>query len=115
MLTHNLTLYDVRHALSLVFLLLFLPHSSALYVVRGSNCTAQCTTSPTGRTTNSTDVSCFDDYYNSTGTAISFENCLSCELESQAFEEENGQTDLGWAFCKHTRVFRNDPPERKLN
>ena len=100
MLIQNLMFYSSKYAVSLIFLSFAVLRSSALYVVDGSNCTATCRTSPTGLSTNSSDVSCLDTDYNTTYTGVFFEGCVSCELESLAFEHGTGQTDLGWALCK---------------
>ena len=100
MLIHNRIFSCSKHSLPLLFLSLIISYSSALYVVDGSNCTAACTNSRTGYITNSSGVSCLDKDYNSTETGVSFQRCVSCELGSQAFNQQNGQTDLGWALCE---------------
>ena len=86
-----------------VFLLLLLCTSTpsvALYVAEGSNCTSACASSLTGYTTDKSDVTCYDGNYNSTSTGVLFQDCVSCELQSQSADSRTGQTDLGWAFCK---------------
>lgn len=80
-------------------LLWTVPQAQALYVADGSNCTAACRGEASGLTTTSADISCYDRDYNSTAAGVAFEHCVSCELGSHAFNEDSGQTDLGWAFC----------------
>lgn len=82
-----------------LFLNLILPVLS-LHVVLGSNCTAVCTDDFFNSTTTVTEVTCHDDDYSTTALGQRFEDCISCELQSQTFDHGTNQTDLGWALCK---------------
>ena len=89
------------HAVSLLFCYsLYVTKATSLYVVEQSQCAAQCTSASTVRTTNASDISCFDQNYNTTGTGVTFKNCVSCELASDAYDPQTGQEDVGWALCE---------------
>lgn len=104
MLIHNFKLYDSRHAVPFLLLSLIVSQTTALFVVPGSSCTLECTGDHTGRETEPSDVSCFDTLYNSTATGTGFQECVSCELQSKAFEQSTGQTDIGWALCRDLSI-----------
>lgn len=87
-------------ALPVLTTLLSLPQTWALQVVAGSNCTTACLSTATTYGTNGSDITCHDNDYNSTVFGGAFKECVSCELESQTFDNQTSQTDLGWAFCK---------------
>ena len=93
---------DTLHQLTLLFFLLSfaISHSSALFVVGGSNCTSACFSPLTFYNTNGSDVSCRDTDYNSTSVGVEFQQCVSCEIQSQAIPLTGEQSDLGWALCK---------------
>ena len=100
MLVQRIIQFCSNYAVSLLFLIIFLGQSAALYVVEKSECAAQCTSASSGRTTNASDASCYDENYDSTPTGVTFRNCVSCELESDAYDPQSGQEDVGWALCK---------------
>lgn len=80
--------------------LLFSSESLGLHVVPGSNCTAVCSSNVTSSNTAVGEIVCNDGDYNNTNVGKSFQSCISCELESQTFDHQSKQTDLGWALCK---------------
>lgn len=90
-----------RARLSSVFIFFGLVTSNvaALQFVRGSNCTALCAEGDTAPATQGRDIVCNDSDYNNTATGSAFQACVSCELKSQALDQETGQTDVGWALC----------------
>ena len=93
---------DTLHQLTFLFFLLSfaISHSSALFVVGGSNCTSACFSPLTFYNTNGSDISCHDTDYNSTSVGVEFQECVSCEIQSQAIPLTGEQSDLGWALCK---------------
>lgn len=93
-----------QYALSLGLITLSLPNALALQVVSGSNCTNSCLSTITSYTTNGSDITCHDTDYNSSVPGGAFQECVSCEVRSEAFDGQTRQTDLGWAFCKLTVV-----------
>ena len=94
----NDTLYQLTLALLLVSFAI--PHTRALLVVGGSNCTSACFSPLTVYNTNGSDVACHDTDYNSTSVGVDFQACVSCEIQSQAVPLTGEQSDLGWALCK---------------
>ena len=87
-----------------ITLLLVIPLAAlqvvGLEVIPGSNCTNSCLSTITGYTTNGSDITCHDSDYNKSVSGGAFQDCVSCELQSEIFNRQTGQTDLGWAFCK---------------
>ena len=77
-----------------------LPSVLTLQVVPGSNCTTQCLSSVSAYTTNGSDIACNDLDYNNTVYGGTFQRCISCEIQSETFNRQTGQTDVGWALCK---------------
>lgn len=73
----------------------------ALQVVPGSNCTAACTEPFTRTQTTGSDITCYDQNYNTTVAGNAFRDCVTCELESITFDHRTNQTDLGWALCSY--------------
>ena len=69
-------------------------------MVQGSNCTSLCLSSLTAYSTNGSDVACHDSDYNTTVSGGTFQECVSCELQSQAVDSQPFQSNLGWAFCE---------------
>ncbi len=92
-----------RYAGSLLLPLLVLPNVLALQVVPGSNCSTSCLSRITGYTTNGSDITCHDSDYNRTVFGSAFQECVTCEMQSETFNRQTGQTDLGWALCKVTQ------------
>ena len=88
-----------------VILLLWLRVASfspvtALHVVPGSNCTGVCSQGLDAANTATSDVTCYDEDYNSTDVGRQFRDCVSCEMQSRTFDHQSTQTDLGWALCR---------------
>lgn len=77
----------------------------SLHVVPGSSCTALCSGQVISSNTTIQEITCHDKDYNSTDVGQKFKDCISCELQSETFDQ-SGQTDLGWAFCKSGRMTR---------
>ena len=74
----------------------------ALHVVPGSNCTALCldqTASSNATVLTVNELVCHDKEYDSTDVGKRFEECVACEIQSETFDHETGQTDVGWALC----------------
>ena len=88
------------YILCVVFAKHFISSANALEVVAGSNCTSHCLSSLTAYSTNGSDVACHDSDYNTTVSGGTFQECVSCELESQAIDSQPDQSNLGWAFCE---------------
>ena len=100
-------LCGLTRACPLIVLLLFLNNivvTSAYYVVANSNCTSFCKGGTLEPTASSNNASCTDLEYNVTYTGVTFRQCVSCELNSDAVDPQTGQTNLGWAFCKYTAI-----------
>jgi len=97
-----------QYPLSLLLVTLGLPNALALQVVSGSNCTSSCLSTITSYTTNGSDITCHDTDYNSSVPGGAFQQCVSCEFQSEAFNGQTGQTDLGLAFCKLNRAINRD-------
>ena len=89
-----------RSAILLLIPSLIVPSVLALYVVPGSNCTSACLSTSTAYNTNGSDIVCNDRDYNSTAVGKAFEDCVSCEIQSPAFNSYTVQTDIGWGLCK---------------
>ena len=84
----------------LLLISLAIPQVIGLEVIPGSNCTNSCLSTVTGYTTNASDINCHDSDYNKSVSGGAFQECVSCELQSETFNRQTGQTDLGWALCK---------------
>lgn len=103
------TILQNQYALTLLLITLGLPNALALQVVSGSNCTDSCLSTLTTYTTNGSDITCRDTDYNSSVPGGAFRECVSCEIQSEAFNRKTGQTNLGWAFCESTcQVYLGD-------
>ena len=77
----------------------------ALQVTPGSECEALCldganSTLSDSKTsnTNSSDITCIDDDFFSTGKGIKFRNCVTCLQRSKATWED--ESDVFWFLCK---------------
>lgn len=68
----------------------------ALRTTSGSPCANVC-----GTTTNTTadEVSCLDQAYNQSSTGKNFEKCVSCQLDSEFYDANTGQSDVNWGLC----------------
>ena len=88
--------------LYIVLISFYLPATTGLYVVSGSNCTSACYSNSTGSgyTTRAQDVRCYDSDYSTSAAGIGFQDCVACEFEIPTFEHATTQTDIGWALCK---------------
>ena len=89
-----------RYIRPILLIPLALPSVLTLQVVPGSNCTTQCLSSITAYNTNGSDIACNDLDYNNTVYGGTFQRCVSCEIQSETFNRQTGQTDVGWALCK---------------
>lgn len=69
--------------------------SDAILVTQGSACDVQCGNSLSSTT--SSDMTCDENAYKSSGAGTVFENCVKCELASDY--TANNQTDLQWMLC----------------
>lgn len=90
-----------RLAFLVSYISLILSSALALQVVPGSNCTAACTEHFTRTQTRGSDITCYDQDYNTTVAGNAFRDCVTCELESITFDHRTNQTDLGWALCTY--------------
>ena len=82
----------------------------ALEVTPNSSCAALCMNEPNddpasiySSTTTMTDVVCSDwelSGANSTSTGRKFKQCLTCESNSTASDENTGENDVNWTLCK---------------
>ncbi|KAJ5333597.1 uncharacterized protein N7506_007380 [Penicillium brevicompactum] len=82
-------------AVALCLLALWSPAVWALRTTSGSPCAGVC-----GTTTNTTsnEISCLDQAYNQTATGKKFENCISCQLESDFHDTNTGESDVNWGL-----------------
>lgn len=98
--------FTLYFALSYILIVLLnVPIALGLYVVPGSNCTPACSSALTTYRTNGTDISCHDRDYNGTVVGEAFQDCITCEMSSEAVDPYTVQTDLGWALCKPVNVY----------
>ncbi|CAG7923771.1 unnamed protein product [Penicillium olsonii] len=74
---------------------LFSPAILALRTTSGSPCAGVC-----GTTTNTTsdEITCLDRSYNGTSTGKNFENCISCQLDSEFHDASTGESDVNWGL-----------------
>ncbi|CAI7662465.1 unnamed protein product [Penicillium bialowiezense] len=74
---------------------LWSPATWALRTTSGSPCAGVC-----GTTTNTTsdEISCVDQAYNQTTTGRNFENCISCQLDSDFNDANTGESDVNWGL-----------------
>lgn len=102
-----------RHSVTIRLVILFTCFSSilsftdALQVVPGSRCTAACTAHFVRTNTTSSDITCYDQDYNTTAAGKAFRDCVTCELDSITFDHQTNQTDLGWALCTYDIVLQD--------
>ncbi|KAF4980451.1 hypothetical protein FZEAL_3537 [Fusarium zealandicum] len=80
---------------------LFFPSTRALQFTPNSECAALCTdgsnstsTDSNASTTNSSDITCKDDDFSSSGKGISFKNCMNCLQKSDATWKD--ESDVYW-------------------
>lgn len=103
----RLFLHAFRDFIAIRFVILFICFSliscftHALQVVPGSNCTAACTEHFRRTNTTSSDITCYDEDYNTTAVGNAFRDCVTCEFDSNTFDQQTNQTDLGWALCTY--------------
>ncbi|CAG8281642.1 unnamed protein product [Penicillium salamii] len=71
------------------------PAILALRTTSGSPCAGVC-----GTTTNTTsdEITCLDRSYNGTKTGKNFENCISCQLDSEFHDANTGESDVNWGL-----------------
>jgi len=72
---------------------LFLSTATALLVVPGSNCAIQCGNVP--QSNSAGDITCGDSSFSSVA-GQTFQNCISCEMNSTYVDYTSKQTDLQW-------------------
>lgn len=103
----RLFFHAFRDFVAIRFVILFICFSliscftHALQVVPGSNCTAACTEHFRRTNTTSSDITCYDEDYNTTAVGKAFRDCVTCEFDSSTFDQQTNQTDLGWALCTY--------------
>ena len=97
MLISKLSVHTICIVVSL-FSLQNISLTSALFVVDGSGCVADCRSAGSG--TDFTDVPCYDHEFNATGSVSILQKCIACELRQDAWDSDTGQSNVGWALCE---------------
>ncbi|KAJ2906585.1 hypothetical protein MKZ38_000840 [Zalerion maritima] len=89
--------------LKTVCLLSIFSGSLALQVTPGSKCAELCLDNPkddaddpSSSTTNTTDITCSDSDYSTTGVGTKYKDCLSCLMTSDSVDESTSETDVAW-------------------
>jgi hypothetical protein len=75
----------------------------ALRVTPGSPCTSVC--QPNTTETTPQQISCKDEQFNVTGSVGGiFQDCISCELQSDFSNPTTLESDVGWGLCESSKA-----------
>lgn len=81
------------------------PVASGLRTTGGSPCASVCNKVSTNTT--AAEIVCLDNQYDDS-KGKSFEDCISCQLQSSYVDRLSGETDVDWGLCKSiARTLRN--------
>lgn len=87
-------------------LLLAAWQSHALLVNSNSPCQSLCNAG--GAATTADSVVCLDSDYSSTDSGSHFQQCVECELASNAANPSTGTTDVMWGLCQGLGTHSSD-------